>query len=159
MAAVVGAGPAVREWAEEAGVRLLEPGADLAAAMAGTDVDVLLSVANRRVLPPATVAIARLAAVNFHDGPLPERSGLNVPGWSILEDARGYLWMSGNRGIAMSFHGHVAIWDNGWHSLGHWGNNNHTYAFAEESSGAFWIGGIGGAARYKNGFFQRKGRR
>jgi ligand-binding sensor domain-containing protein len=63
--------------------------------------------------------------------------------------------MSGNRGIAMSFHGHIAIWDNGWQSLGAWGNNNHTYAFAEETSGAFWVGGIGGAARYENGFFQR----
>jgi streptogramin lyase len=63
--------------------------------------------------------------------------------------------MSGNRALATSFTGDVAIWNSGWQYLGDWGSGNHTYAFAEESSGAFWVGGIGGAARYQDGYFQR----
>src|SRR5688572_2860805 len=88
VAGVVGSAPAVREWADQAGARLIDPAADLAAEMAGTPVDLLLSVANRRMLPVSALRLARSAAVNFHDGPLPERSGLNVPVWSILGEAR-----------------------------------------------------------------------
>ena len=49
--------------------------------------DWLFSVANLTVLPAVMVARARLGAINFHDGPLPGRAGLNVPVWAILEDA------------------------------------------------------------------------
>jgi len=94
VAAVVGAAPAVVEWAASAGVRRLEPRDDIALSIAGTHVDVLLSVANRRMLPASALAIARRAAINFHDGPLPERAGLNVPVWSILEgeSEHGVTW-------------------------------------------------------------------
>lgn len=77
-----------------------------------------------------------------------------IPGF-ISAVSRVYA-LSGGRAVATSFAGDVALWDNGWQDLGDWGNGNHTYAFAEESSGdAFWVGGIGGAARFENGFFQR----
>ena len=80
-------------------------------------------------------------------------SGL-PPGF--ISDVSAVYAMSGGRALAMSFHGDISIWDGGWQYLGDWGNGNHSYAFAEESSGdAFWVGGIGGAARYANGFFQR----
>lgn len=49
--------------------------------------DWLFSVANLTVLPEALTRRARLGAINFHDGPLPERAGLNVPVWAILEGA------------------------------------------------------------------------
>jgi ligand-binding sensor domain-containing protein len=77
----------------------------------------------------------------------------NPPGF--ISDVSRVFAMSRHRALATSYHGNVAIWDNGWQYLGDWGNQNHTYAFAEESSGAFWVGGIGGVARYENGFFQR----
>ncbi|MFN3274063.1 MAG: MupA/Atu3671 family FMN-dependent luciferase-like monooxygenase [Paracoccus sp. (in: a-proteobacteria)] len=50
--------------------------------------DYLLSVANLSVIPDAVLAMARRGAVNFHDGPLPERAGLNAPVWALLEGAR-----------------------------------------------------------------------
>ncbi|WP_022706032.1 MupA/Atu3671 family FMN-dependent luciferase-like monooxygenase [Paracoccus zeaxanthinifaciens] len=52
---------------------------------APADCDYLLSVANLDVLKPETLGKARRCAVNFHDGPLPERAGLNVPVWALLE--------------------------------------------------------------------------
>jgi natural product biosynthesis luciferase-like monooxygenase protein len=50
--------------------------------------DWLFSVANLTVLPEALIARATQGAINFHDGPLPERAGLNVPVWAILEGAQ-----------------------------------------------------------------------
>ncbi|WP_410216627.1 MupA/Atu3671 family FMN-dependent luciferase-like monooxygenase [Paracoccus sp. (in: a-proteobacteria)] len=49
--------------------------------------DYLLSVANLQVIPEALLALARRGAINFHDGPLPERAGLNAPVWALLEGA------------------------------------------------------------------------
>lgn len=49
--------------------------------------DYLFSVANLTVLPKALIALARRQAINFHDGPLPGRAGLNVPVWAILDGA------------------------------------------------------------------------
>jgi Dockerin type I domain len=77
-----------------------------------------------------------------------------IPGF--ISAVSGVFAMSGGRAVATSFAGDVAKWDGGWQDLGDWGNGNHTYAFAEESDGSsFWVGGIGGAARYHNGVFQR----
>jgi natural product biosynthesis luciferase-like monooxygenase protein len=50
--------------------------------------DWLFSVANLTVLPAALIERASRGAINFHDGPLPERAGLNVPVWAILEGAQ-----------------------------------------------------------------------
>lgn len=49
--------------------------------------DYLFSVANLTVLPEALITKAARGAINFHDGPLPERAGLNVPVWAIMEGA------------------------------------------------------------------------
>lgn len=47
--------------------------------------DYLFSVANLSILGEAVLRCARVMAINFHDGPLPGRSGSNVPAWAILE--------------------------------------------------------------------------
>ena len=52
--------------------------------------DYILSVANLTVIPAQTLALARRGAVNFHDGPLPERAGLNAPIWALLEGAQSH---------------------------------------------------------------------
>ncbi|WP_228461910.1 MupA/Atu3671 family FMN-dependent luciferase-like monooxygenase [Paracoccus liaowanqingii] len=49
--------------------------------------DYLLSVAHLTVIAPEVLAQARRGAVNFHDGPLPERAGLNAPIWALIEGA------------------------------------------------------------------------
>ncbi|MBU3029967.1 MupA/Atu3671 family FMN-dependent luciferase-like monooxygenase [Paracoccus marinaquae] len=83
VAAVLTRDPAIRHWAEEQGIRVLphpetrDPG-DL-------HYDWLFSVANLSLVPQALLDRAGRGAVNFHDGPLPRRAGLNTPAWAILQ--------------------------------------------------------------------------
>lgn len=46
--------------------------------------DYLFSLANLRVLPQSVLDIAGMAAINFHDGPLPFYRGINSPSWAII---------------------------------------------------------------------------
>lgn len=47
-----------------------------------------------------------------------------------------------------------SVWDGSWTSLGPWGGNS-SMSFGEESNGAIWVCGTGGAARYADGLWQR----
>jgi len=92
--AVVTRAPEIAAWAATANVRVL---GSVAAFRDATDLlppDVLLSVGNLELLPSEILRRARLAAINFHDGPLPEHGGLNVPAWAIMQRARehGVTW-------------------------------------------------------------------
>ena len=85
VAGVVSASPQIIAWAQEQGHALLGVPAQPDLPPGGADY--LFSVANLSVLGPDALAAARLMAINFHDGPLPERGGLNTPAWAILEGA------------------------------------------------------------------------
>ncbi|MHC4414318.1 MAG: hypothetical protein ACYS0G_03440 [Planctomycetota bacterium] len=63
--------------------------------------------------------------------------------------------VSGGRAFLATYMSTTYLYDEGWSSLGNWGSGSHTYAFAEDSTGAYWTGGIGGAAKYEDGFWQR----
>ena len=64
--------------------------------------------------------------------------------------------VSGNRVLLGTYYADVFLWDEGiWTHLGNWGSGNHTYVLTEDSKGAFWAGGIGGASKYENGQWQR----
>lgn len=81
--AVVTDAPAVASWATDAGL-LHVPLGDASGADWGLEpVDYLFSIVNLRVLGPAALALARRAAINFHDGPLPQYGGLHVTSWAI----------------------------------------------------------------------------
>ena len=84
LAAVVTREPKVAAWASHAGLRVIAPGAGLAARTTGLAVDWVLSVANLSVVPAPVLALARAGGVNFHDGPLPGYAGLNAPVWALL---------------------------------------------------------------------------
>ncbi len=75
--------------------------AGLAARLAGDAADWLLSVANLDLLPANVLALPRLGAVNFHDGPLPAYAGLNAPLWAILngETRHGITWHLIGQGV------------------------------------------------------------
>ncbi len=75
--------PQVQEYAEENGIACVDSASDLATTLAEYEFDVLLSVANLRVLSDAVLALAPVN-INFHDGPLPGYAGLNVTTWGIL---------------------------------------------------------------------------
>ena len=40
------------------------------------------------IVPDQIVRLAKRAAINFHDGPLPEYAGLNVPVWALMNQER-----------------------------------------------------------------------
>ena len=64
--------------------------------------------------------------------------------------------LSNGRAALGTFYADVFVWSSGnWSYLGNWGSVDHTYDLAEDSTGALWVGGIGGAAKYQGGVWQR----
>lgn len=91
---VITRAPAVRDWAMGRDLPVRRDPGELPPLTQDAPVDWVLSIANLRVLPDAVLRCARLGAINFHDGPLPERAGLNTPAWALLDgaDAHGVTW-------------------------------------------------------------------
>ncbi|MEC8652570.1 MAG: MupA/Atu3671 family FMN-dependent luciferase-like monooxygenase [Planctomycetota bacterium] len=58
--------------------------ADLGAQLAGVSCDYLFAVTWFKLLPESVLRVPRVAAVNFHDGPLPRYAGLNATCWALL---------------------------------------------------------------------------
>ncbi len=71
-------GPRVREWAKSKGLRLVDKWSEI------SRIDTLFSVTNFAIIPKHVLERIEGRGFNFHDGPLPERGGLNVTNWSIL---------------------------------------------------------------------------
>ncbi len=94
VAAVVTSRAPIRKWAAEHGIRVLPNAAALLAAQDLRPFDYLFSVTNLSVLNAEVLALPTRAAINFHDGPLPEYAGLNTPIWALLagEPAHGITW-------------------------------------------------------------------
>lgn len=86
------AGPAA-DWAQRQGSQHFADWRALLTADLGR-VDYLFSITNLSVLPPELLSLATRAAINFHDGPLPEYAGLNTPVWALMagEDAHAVTW-------------------------------------------------------------------
>lgn len=82
--AVVAESPAVRAWAEKQDVRALRP-SELHALQGLAPFDYLLSIVNLRMLPKTVLDLPAVAAINFHDGPLPRHAGVNAPFWALIE--------------------------------------------------------------------------
>jgi natural product biosynthesis luciferase-like monooxygenase protein len=106
ISAVVSDAPRVVQWARAQGVAVIAPGAGLAERLDGLKVDWLFNIAGLRVLSPAVLGVAKLGAVNFHDGPLPRYAGLNAPVWALIagEGTHGVAWHHITAGVDM---GHV----------------------------------------------------
>ncbi|MCK9496377.1 MAG: LLM class flavin-dependent oxidoreductase, partial [Dehalococcoidia bacterium] len=78
-------------WAQERGLGVHDPHeAGLAEHLQALAPDYLFSVVNLELTPSEVLATARRAAINFHDGPLPEYAGINTPAWAIMDGAREY---------------------------------------------------------------------
>jgi len=65
------------------------------ARIADASPDLLVNFDSLRLLPPAVFNLARVAAINFHPGPLPQYAGLHVHQWGI---------MNGETAFAISLH-------------------------------------------------------
>ena len=68
--------------------------------------------------------------------------------------------ISGGRGLLGTYYSDVWVWDGGWSYHSNWagpfvGAGSHTYTLREDSQGDLWAGGIGGAAKFEDGAWQR----
>ncbi|WP_103530957.1 amino acid adenylation domain-containing protein, partial [Streptomyces sp. SM11] len=77
--------PAVVAWAGAHDVPVHDPAGDLTALLSERPFDYLFSMVNFRILPGAVLGLPKIAAINFHDGPLPRYSGSHVPAWALYE--------------------------------------------------------------------------
>jgi amino acid adenylation domain-containing protein len=67
---------------------------DPAGFLAGLGFDVLLSIYNGYVLRAETLALARIASINYHNAPLPAYAGLRATAWAVFhgEISHGVTW-------------------------------------------------------------------
>ena len=81
--------PALLAWAKGRSIHAQSP--DLLAEFAEHHpFDYLFSIVNGRIIPEAVLAKARMAAINFHDGPLPRYAGFFSTTWALLNREREY---------------------------------------------------------------------
>ncbi|MEN8652179.1 amino acid adenylation domain-containing protein [Streptomyces sp. 21So2-11] len=79
--------PAVSAWAGAHAIPVLDPHGDLAETLSAQPFDYLFSMVNFRILTAPVLDLPKIAAINFHDGPLPRYSGSHVPAWALYEGA------------------------------------------------------------------------
>jgi amino acid adenylation domain-containing protein len=79
-----------QQWAKSLGLRTAGHGPDLVAWLESTPVDYLLSVINPRILPLEALRLPRIAAINFHRGPLPRYAGLHATSWALINGEKTY---------------------------------------------------------------------
>ncbi|HEX4354344.1 MAG TPA: formyltransferase family protein, partial [Polyangiales bacterium] len=98
--AVVSDAPKVRAWATQRGLRVLAL-SDCLPQLAQERFDYLFAITHLAILPEALLALPRLGAINFHDGPLPRYAGLNAPAWALMrgETHYGISWHEIRGGI------------------------------------------------------------
>ena len=101
LSALVTDNPDVAKWAKGREIRCEGHGADLSTRLGTVTVDWVLSIANLKILPPQILSLGRTGAVNFHDGPLPRRAGLNAPIWALIEGetTHGITWHLIDEGV------------------------------------------------------------
>ena len=82
------------ETMARAGLPVGGPAGQVGDFVAGHDHDVLLSINNGHILKADAIGAARLAAINYHNGPLPAYAGRWVTAWAVLngEASHGITW-------------------------------------------------------------------
>ena len=94
IAGIVACSEAEAESLEGTGVPVRVKPIDPAGFLAGLSFDVLLSIYNGYVLRAETLALARIASINYHNAPLPAYAGLRATAWAVLhgEPVHGITW-------------------------------------------------------------------
>jgi natural product biosynthesis luciferase-like monooxygenase protein len=87
---VVCADPATQSWAAEHGIPTLAPDGDLFAWMERRPFDYLFNIVNFTIPDQAVLRLPRQAAINFHDGPLPQCGGIHPTSWALAAQAKDY---------------------------------------------------------------------
>ena len=92
--ATSGPDDALRDWSAVNGVPFFQDLAGLVEHVSSVGFDYLFSIVNYRVLPASLLAMPRVLAVNYHDGPLPRYAGTYATSWAIInrEPVHGITW-------------------------------------------------------------------
>lgn len=98
---VVSDAPQVCEWASANSIPVISPDDNYAHVFAQEPFEYLLSITNLRIIPEPVLALPTRGTVNFHDGQLPDYSGLNVTTWALADgaDRHGISWHIVETGI------------------------------------------------------------
>jgi natural product biosynthesis luciferase-like monooxygenase protein len=91
---VISGAPAIRAWAAQRGVRVIQPGPGMVAELRQEPFDYFFAITHLEMIPEEILDLPRRAAINFHDGPLPRYAGLNATSWALLsgEPTHGITW-------------------------------------------------------------------
>jgi natural product biosynthesis luciferase-like monooxygenase protein len=77
--------PRIIQWCDKHEIPVVSAKGKLEARLSNYEFDFLFAITHLAILPESVLQLPRKAAVNFHDGPLPEMAGLNTPAWGLLE--------------------------------------------------------------------------
>ncbi len=90
---LVASAHALRQWAKARGIAVIERSA-YPSWLAAQQVDLLLSITHPNLIAPQDIARARVAALNYHDGPLPRYAGMNGSAWALAsgEKRHAIVW-------------------------------------------------------------------
>ena len=72
----------ISDWARSQNIKIVSYNSYSELVDMGT-VDYIFSITNLRIIPENILKLAKLAAINYHDGPLPGYAGLNVTTWAL----------------------------------------------------------------------------
>lgn len=86
--------PRIIQWCDKHEIPVHSAKGKIEKKLKDYDFDFLFAITHLAILSEAVLQLPRKAAVNFHDGPLPEMAGLNTPAWGLLEGAKswGITW-------------------------------------------------------------------
>src|SRR5262245_65031514 len=76
---IITATPRLAAWARAKNIPVLDPKQDYKKVLAERPFDYLFSITYLSIIPADVLGMAKKAAINFHDGPLPRYAGLNTP--------------------------------------------------------------------------------
>lgn len=84
----------LRGWADAHDVPYFSTLDELRSHLAEVEFDYLLSIVNYRILPEELLVLPRIAAINYHDAPLPRYAGTYATSWALLngEHQHGVTW-------------------------------------------------------------------
>lgn len=87
---VISDDPLVVRWATGLQIPITGTDPDGIACLQEPPIDYLFSIDNPRFLSADILRLPRIAAINYHNGPLPRYAGLNAPSWALFNGEKTY---------------------------------------------------------------------
>ena len=94
ISAIVSENVETQSWARENGIRLVVNLAEQDECLLSLEADYLFSIINPNRVSSKVLAHPKIAAINYHDAPLPKYAGLNVAAWAVINQEKefGVTW-------------------------------------------------------------------